>query len=267
MTSPKLSLETPNGRYYYDPARRGVQVPSITNIKDKKNIPGLKFWAARQAAQYAADNLTRLAALTPGEIYQLVKGAPFSKDSDRAKATATGDLVHSWIDNSIKGNPPTDEEVHAASITARHMWQQFLFFQKRYNPQWVCSEFTVWSERYGYAGTGDWGAWISKALVLGDTKTGNKLYPDMGMQLAALKNADYILMPDGTQQAMPPFSRCALLHVRPTFTRLVPVDHVDECFRAFLALKVVFDIDVQCGNQILVAAPKIQASTAAKEAA
>lgn len=260
MTAPALSVSTPFGRYYVDPSRRS-QVPSITNIKSKKGIDALKHWAANQAAEYAADNKDKLYGLTRDEVYTLVKQAPFSRTSSKAEASAIGDLVHGWIDHYIKnGTAPAQEEIQAASATASRMWRQFLAFEQYYKPQWLDSEFTVWSDKYGYAGTADWAALINSRLTLGDTKTGKSLYTDMGMQLAALASADYILEPDGTKRPLPAFERFGLLHVRPTFSRLVPVDNIKECFRQFLALKVVFDFDVNYGDKVLMQAPKIQAA-------
>jgi hypothetical protein len=258
MTAPALSVSTPFGRYYYNPARQ-TQVPSITNIKGKKSIDSLKYWAAKEAARYAADNIEKLYGLTPDEVFRLVKSAPFSNDSPRAESSAIGDLVHDWIDRYIKNDAPSADEVGAAAPTARHMWRQFSNFVQHYKPDWQDSEFTVWSERFEYAGTADWSARINGALVLGDTKTGKAIYPDYAMQLAALAKADYILEPDGSQRPLPKFERFGLLHVRPTFTRLVPVDLIDECFKQFLALKIVFDFDVQFSDAVLLPAPKLEA--------
>jgi len=258
MTAPALSINTPFGRYYYNPAKR-TQVPSITNIKGKKAIDGLKYWAANEAARYASENVGKLYGLTPDEIYRLVKTAPFARDSSKSSASAVGDLVHDWIDRYIKDDMPDEDEVAAAVPQARQMWRQFLFFTEHYKPDWVDSEFTVWSDEFEYAGTADWSARIGGTLVLADTKTGKNLYPDYGMQLAALAKADYILEADGSTRELPKFERFALLHVRPTFSRLAPVAYVDELFKQFLALKVVFDFDVAHADGVLQPAPKLQA--------
>ena len=57
------------------------------------------------------------------------------------------------------------------------MWRQFGGFLDKYKPQWVDSEFTVWSETHGYAGTADWAALLGKNLVLGDQKQVNLFTP------------------------------------------------------------------------------------------
>lgn len=268
MTDPVLSVKTANGRYYTHPGR-GKQVPSITNIKDLRNIPALKYWAAKEAANYAADNREKLAGLEREEVFQLVKSAPFAQSSTRAEASLVGDIVHEWIDQVIKG-VSTYENIDTAVYTgkdgaerqapqqARQMFRQFGGFLDRYKPKWVASEFTVWSDKHGYAGTADWAAYIGPALVLGDNKTGSGVYPDTAMQLAALGNADYILEPDGTEKELPKFERYAISHIRPRFSRLIPVEHTDEWFRAFLGLKTLFDTVINYEDSTLMFAPKIE---------
>jgi hypothetical protein len=265
LTDPALSIKTANGRYYAHPGK-GKQVPSITNIKDMKNIPALKYWAAKEAANYAADNLGKLSQLSREEAFQLIKSAPFAYSSTKAEASLVGDIVHEWIDRIIKGDSgfSTDSYVgkdgneHPSPLQAKQMWRQWGGFLDRYQPKWVASEFTVWSDAYGYAGTADWAAYISGSLVLGDNKTGQSVYPDTAMQLAALGNADFILEPDGTEKPLPKFDRFAISHIRPRFSRLIPVEHTDEWFKAFLGLKALFDAIVNYEDATLQFAPKIE---------
>jgi hypothetical protein len=254
MTAPALSVSTNNGRYYIHPKRR-KSVPSITNIKDVKSIPALKYVAARDAAGYAADNRAKLATLDRNEAFQLVKQAPFTF-TDESPARI-GDVVHDWIDRYIKGAPPGAQEINGAVITARHMWQRFGEFVGRYQPQFVDSEFTVWSDTHDYAGTGDLAMNIKGALILADTKTGKNVYPETGMQLAALAFADCILTTEGEEKPIPKFDRFAVLHLRPTSYQLIPVDNIEASFRAFLGLKAVFDWEVEYGDKTLGFSPRV----------
>lgn len=261
MTDPFLAISTPHGRYYKTDSRP-IAVPSVTNIINQKNKPAIPRWAARTAAEYAVDSYDRLHALERDEAVKLIKDSPFGK----SEASAIGDLVHGWVDGYIKtGVHPNNGdaiEYAGAPLTARRMWRQFEGFRDHYKPAFLDAEFTVWSDKYGYAGTADWSADLAGMLVLADTKTGKAAYPEVGMQLAALANADFILSSDGTEVPMPKWDRCAVLHLRPTFSRLIPVDHVDSCFRAFLGLKASFDHDVANGDSVLQYAPKIETQTA-----
>jgi hypothetical protein len=260
MTAPALSEPTPFGRYYGNP-NRPYKVPSITNIKDAKGINALKYWAAREAAEYAADNMDKLAPLARDEIVSLIKGAPFARSSARAESSRIGDVVHAWVDRWIKGEgPPAPDELAAEAPAARNMWRQFMAVITKYDPQFTMSEFTVWSDTYGYAGTADWAANVGGALVLGDTKTGKGVYEDTAMQLAALAKADIIIDTEGNETPVPQFERFAILHLRPTFARLIPVTHIDEAFKQFLGCKAIFDFNVEYHDKVLMFAPKIQAA-------
>ena len=248
-----MSVMTDNGRYYIHPSRR-KSVPSITNIKDIKSIPALKYAAARDAASYAADQRAKLATLEREEAFQLVRSAPFRRTPD--SPSAIGDIVHNWIDRFIKKEPVPPEEVSAAPVTARHTWEQFGRFVNRYAPEFTGSEFTVWSDVHDYAGTGDFSCRIGGGLVLVDTKTGKQAWPDMAIQLAALANADCILTPDGEENEMPAWDAYGVLHLRPASFALIPVYHIDAAFRAFLGLKAVFDWQVEFGDKTLGYAPR-----------
>jgi hypothetical protein len=272
LTDPKLAQNTARGRYYTHPGNMST-VPSITNIKDMKNIPGLKFWAAKECGNYAADNRAKLATLERDEVFQLVRNAPFAPKSKKNQSSTVGDVVHGWFDSHVKGEPVDGEtyidkegRTQQAPIQSRQMWRQVIGkggFVERYGPRFVESEFTVWSNAHGYAGTGDLAAYIGRYLVLIDHKTGNDVYPDVAMQLAALANADFILEPDGTERDIPPFEKFAVLHIRPRGYRLIPVDNIDAAFRAFLGLKEVFDWVVSYEEKTLLYAPKNEVRLAA----
>ena len=265
MTAPALSVPSPNGRMYRHPSKMS-EVPSITNIIGMKDKPALKWWAARQAAEFAANNLDTLKALSVQERIDLIKGAPFRGTKD---ASNVGSIVHDWIDQWIKGGSSplalsdsgqTNDAWGDAPWQARAMWAQFGALVRKYRPRFVFSEFTVWSDTHGYAGTADWAARIGSCYVLGDTKTGKGVYPEVGMQLAAIANADTIISPDGVETPIDKFDRFAVLHVRPRSASLIPVTGIDECFKALLGLRAVFDFQVNHSENVLGYAPKISAT-------
>jgi hypothetical protein len=271
LTDPKLAQSTSHGRFYTHPGSLR-SVPSITNIKEMKSIPGLKYWASRECGNYAADNRAKLAALDRDEVFQLVRNAPFAPKSKKNQSTLVGNVVHGWFDTMVKGGEVdgrtyTDKngQLQNAPLQSCQMWRQVVGrngFIERYKPRIIESEFTVWSNAHGYAGTGDLAAWIGNSLVLIDHKTGNDVYPDVAMQLGALANADFILEPDGEERPIPEFERFAVLHIRPRGYRLIPVDHIPEAFQAFLGLKAVFDWVIGYEETTLLYAPKIEAKAA-----
>lgn len=258
MTAPALSISTPHGRHYVRPGG-SKPLPSVTNIIGMKDKPGLPRWAAKMVAEFTADNLDTVSKIRDrAAVIDLLKGAPWRSSRNAADR---GDAVHTWVDRYVKGDAPTEEEVRAANRAEQGMWRQFLGITARYGIQYVQSEFTAWSDTHGYAGTADWMAKVGDVpLLLGDTKTGKNVYPEVGMQLAAIANADVLLEPDGTERPVPKFDRFAVLHVRPTFARLQPVTRIPECFKAFLALRQVFEWSSEVSDSVLEYSPKVESA-------
>ena len=253
MTDPALAFkdEQGRGRYYRRPSTQAA-VPSITNIMKQQNKPAINGSMVKKAAEYAVENRDRLAALTPAEQITLIKGSQYIK----SEASRIGDVVHDWVDRFVKGQPPSHEEVKAAGQTEQWMFDRFRRFNEYYKPQYTASEFTVWSDRYGYAGSGDLSFNIGGKHVLADTKTGTGIYPETAMQLAALANADIVLYPDGREEPLPKFDAYAILHIRPRSYTLAPVYKIEEAFETFLALKRVFDWTYGHANETIGYAPK-----------
>lgn len=260
MTNPVLAKSTSNGRFYVHP-RRQSEVPSITNVIGMKDKPALKYWAAKQTAIFAAQNVEVIAGLADEAArIDLIKGAPFRGTEGSAHR---GDIVHDWIDLYAKGKVQGVADLpgwNEADWQARSMWKQFIAFTKRYEPEWIMSEFTVWSDKHAYAGTGDWCAKIRGRVVFADTKTGNNVYPEVGLQLAAVTHADYVIAPNGDEKPIPKWDKCAVLHVRPRFTRLHPLNGIEGCFKAFLGLRDVFEWHVAESENVIGVARKVEAA-------
>jgi hypothetical protein len=232
------------GRIYENP-RTGATAVSITSVTKVKAKPAVEAWQLKKCGEYAADNIVELHGLLSGkeaaeleaarkQAVDLVRQAP---DEHTSKASSNGDLVHDAIDALYKTGELPD--TGSWSLTAKRMFRAFLKWNERYKPEYVDSEFTVWSEKYGYAGTADLALIIAGYLALIDSKTGNGTYPEVGLQLAALANADYIINPDGSTRPLPRFERFAVLHIRPTYVDLEPINYIDHCFTAFRALRNV----------------------------
>lgn len=252
MTAPKFAEDTQNGRYYFKPGRSDGGVPSVTNIKRRQNKPAINSFMVRKAAEYAVDSRERLAALTRSEQITLITKSQYEKTD----ASLHGDLIHDLIDRFVKGDAATHEEVQEQPQTVRWMWDSFLKFNSHYKPEYTGSEFTVWSHEHSYAGTADLSFTLGGYHVLCDTKSGKRPYPDTAMQLAALAHADTIITEDG-EKPNPHYDRYAILSVRPRGVRLVPVFKIEEAWECFLALKVVFDWELNCEDSTLGDAPKV----------
>jgi hypothetical protein len=259
MTDPALARPTEHGRFYHHP-RTAAEVPSITNITGMKFKPLFKA-GLKKAANYAADNRAMLANLDRDAVYTLVVNPPNAPN----EPSEVGTLVHGWIERFIKAKLTGNEadlvtagEAASAVNTARWMYQSFLAFDKHYKPEYTASEFTVWSNRYGYAGTADFSMRLGGTHVLVDAKTGKQPYPEVAMQLAAIAKADFVLAADGTESRLPAYDGYAVLHVRPRSATLHPVYRIEEAFQSFLGLKAVFDWNVHSAPASIGFAPQIK---------
>jgi hypothetical protein len=233
VTAPALATTGPAGHRVYTWA--GREFPSVTAIiKGGVPAPFLTQWAAKAAAEYAIANLDRLAALPPGQAVREVKRAPWRQ---RDQAADLGTAVHAVIEADASSHPrPT------LPAEARPWVAAFDQFAADHRPAWIASEATVFSRRYGYAGTLDAivGLTGRPGLVLLDVKTGRGVYPEAALQLAAYAHAEFIGRPDGAEVPLPPIDSGAVLHLRPAGYQLVPVPVGQAVLEAFLAALAVF---------------------------
>lgn len=224
MADPVLAVATSFGRFYAHPLT-GQRVPSVTNVIGCLDKPALVPWAAKMAAEYADRQWTVLTELGSEERITLIKSA-HRRESERAMGLGTA--VHDAIDHWCRDEPMPEWQPGVAS----HM-DQFVEFLEQRSPEFLANEFTVWNGTVGYAGTADFLAVINGRTTLVDVKTGKGVYPEAGLQLAALANAECIMLPDGSEAELPQVDIAAVLHVRPRSWALVPIADLDGCWEGF----------------------------------
>jgi hypothetical protein len=187
--------------------------------------PKLIGWAARMAADYAITNRNTLAGLPVREQVQRISTA---HERNAQKAADTGDTVHSLIECWATGQPFPATGVDAQA-------NRLIDFMLDSRPEFLENECTMWSRSHGYAGTADFIARIDGRTLLCDLKTGKNLHDEVGLQLAALAGADFIIREDGTEDPLPQIDGLAALHVRPRSWSLVEIRYSENCFQAFLS--------------------------------
>jgi hypothetical protein len=245
MSGPALAVtdEVTGYRKYIHP-QTGESVPSVTTIM--KSLPKQEVlvpWASRMSAEHADANWARLSTLPHRERVEEIKNAhQVYKD----KRGDVGDEVHALIDCWSKGTPfpevTTEVKQYARSFTK---------FMMSARPEFIENEVTLWSRKHGYAGTADFIARIDGRIVLGDVKSGRRLYPEVGIQLSALAHADFIIRVDGSEEPLPLIERMAGLHIRPRSWKLQYVNHGDLCFDCFLAAKTVMEWTDYVAEEVL----------------
>lgn len=243
MTKPALAKQMPDGsRRYYHPLT-GEIYPSVTTVLDVIAKPALIPWAARMAATYASDNWQELSELEPTVRIAEIKAA---HEREAGYAAEKGDVIHDLIDSWAKGTPGADYPKNLDSFV-----NQFISFMTTMRPVFLENEVTLLSRKHGFAGTCDWIAEIGGVTVLGDNKTGKKVYPEAALQLSALANCDCILRENGAEEMIPQFGKLMILHIRPRSWKLYEVTARVAAFQTFLAARNIWDWNNEIADESL----------------
>lgn len=219
--------------------------------------PWLGGWAAKQVAGYALQNRAKIEAMLDGAtddevtraveallvrdriprdvadpaaikaVYDLLKGSPWEK---RDAAGDRGTAVHHTIEAFLRDEPIPDGLTEDEYLCAMHVEE--LLKERRSKILGV--ELTVFSPRWGYAGTLDlWDIHDGVTWVL-DHKTSGAIYVEHAIQQAAYLNAEWAvvekaeignekwvgrLIPWGPSQAQ----RAGIVHVRPDGAEIHPL--------------------------------------------
>lgn len=229
MSAPLQSRMTANGRTYTDPLT-GDTFPSVTNILNVIDKPALIPWAARMAAEYAYDRRETLGVMDRAEYVDTVKTNWRRKRDDAADR---GTNVHAAVEEYLRSGGTLDADEWEPNVLA-HV-EQFQRFARDHRPTLRFVETTVYSPRYGYAGTLDMLADLhGRGLWLIDVKTGG-VWPEAALQLCAYRNADYLITgPPWERHDMPPVDGCAVLDLKPDRYDLVAVDTSADVLDAFV---------------------------------
>ncbi|MGW2708652.1 hypothetical protein ACWC4J_06620 [Streptomyces sp. NPDC001356] len=242
MTDPKWAVATERGRYYRDPAG-GPDLISITNALDSINKPALLPWGAGLVADEVIARpieIARRARTEPAALRRELVATP-REYAERAKNL--GSRIHNRAQAQVLGVPyPADPEVEPY---ARQLARWFRLWHVDLAEDVEATESTVLHRHYGYAGTGDLWVWLRsgqhrrRQLWLVDYKTSAKkpattVYNDQPLQLAALRHAPVLLLPDDREVEAPRVHRTALLNLRPRSHAFIPVPSGPAQFRAFL---------------------------------
>lgn len=195
--------------------------------------PALVQWAANCAADLACDEWDTLAELPLSERRKRLAKAP---DVKRNAAAAKGTRIHALAEPLAHG-----KQVDVPPELAGHV-ESCVRFLDEWEPETAYSEFSVYHDRYLYAGTGDLIADMRGQRWLLDWKTSaSGAYGDTAFQLAAYKYATHLLdtEPGAGDMVvkMPPVDQCGVVWLRGDGYDVYPY-HVDEAvFRQFLYIQ------------------------------
>lgn len=243
-------------------------IPGVTSTIDNLPKPFLKAWGQKLVAEAAVakhEQVGRLAAVDPDAAIDWLKKAP---NRFTAHAAKVGKIAHGYFEELALGNTlgKIDPEL-----------QPFVDHFKDYldtmQPEFLLLEEGIWSEEHDYAGTFDavaryndpsieiYNAELGENIPLvgvawQDNKTTRSgVHPEVGLQLAAYRYAEYILRPDGTCAKNRPGDFALVLHVRPEGWELIPVQAGKRELDVFLNLRSITDYTRTHNREII--EPKI----------
>lgn len=206
--------------------------------------PWLGSWAAKEVAEFAYSNRDAWTNLPETDAVKLLKGAPWSKRDD---AGDRGTAVHQALEAIVRGKPipdslATEDELDCA-IAAETFLNEFV-------GRFLASELTVYSPRWGYAGTFDLWCQDKEGIAwIIDFKTSASVYAEHAIQQAAYHNAEFAIVqkkacgsndeekwtgkiiPWGPSRSL----RLGILHIRPDGATLHPIRYTERLWTVFRA--------------------------------
>lgn len=254
MTNPKISTIKRGGSRLYVHPGSAEKVPGVTSVLNMLPKGFLKYWAAKSVAEFAVANLGSVVTLVAaGEHSAAVDMLKRSPDRDTAQAADKGTEVHDLFERLARG-----EEVGRIHPDLAPYVGIFKGFEKQFEPEFLFLEETVWSETHGYAGSFDFIAKVTdpdtgeRMTTIGDWKTTRSgVHAEVALQETAYKNADYIILPDGSKADIPHLDAGIVVHARPEGGQVVPARIDDELFAFFLALRQIWEWDRETSKNVL----------------
>lgn len=247
MTTPKVSTIKRGGSRFYVNPETSEKVPGVTSVLGMLPKDFLRYWAAKVVAEEALADLGSVVSIAmrdPQAAIDYLKRAP---DRNTGKAADTGTAAHDLFEKMARGQ--TLGRVHP---DLKPFVDHFGEFLEVAQPEMLFMEETVWSEEHAYAGSFDGFGVIQGERVWLDWKTTRSgIHPEVGLQLAAYRFADYIIREDGGRVPMPKADGGAVLHVRPEGWQLVPVKADEESFEVFLHLREIFRYEKEYKSSIV----------------
>jgi len=271
MTNPRHAEATDRGRYYTHP-QTGEQLVSVTNVLDTgMGKPALVPWAAKVVAEHSWDLLPAMVAAMLRKDCDakrvaeecgrcrpcLTKALKRQVTVVRESAADLGSRVHALAEAHVTGQQiaPIDGDDKAEPFV-----RQYERFLADYGVDLArdirAAELTVAYPGKGYAGTLDLivdlplaGFLTSEGGVVpaeGDerrpwivdiktstTRPAASVYDSHALQLAALRHAREMWLPDDTTAPMPRVAGAAVLNLRQRTYELVPLPADTPEVRAF----------------------------------
>lgn len=209
--STRLTVSRAGHAYALD----GSRIPSVTTITGKLDKPALKWWAAKEAATWAATHRDAVDVLGEDEW---IKQATAAHNRTRKLKADHGTDVHAYTRAVTRG-----EAVDVPDDLADEV-RQAVKFMDAWGVQEIAAERPCFNTAWRYGGTFDLLARMADGNTwLLDWKTGTGPYPEWSLQGVGYASCDTYQDDDGNDQPMPTVDRVGFVMLSPAGWDLVPV--------------------------------------------
>lgn len=241
---PRNATTSKSGSRFY--TWRGDRFWSVTTILNGGiPKPVLVNWAKKFVAEYAVDHFAALTELVKtGDREGAVAWLKDSPYRDRDRAADIGTQVHAAAEAHRLGRP-----MPPWPLEIKPRMEAFAAWMEDFQPRFEAVEASVYHREQHYAGTLDAIVVVGGQRIVLDYKTARTgIYPEVALQLAAYRHAEFIAMPDGTEAPMPRTDGAAALWLPddPAKTKsgrpydFIPVLADRQIYRAFLYAREVY---------------------------
>lgn len=241
-------------RLYIHPVT-GEFIPGVTSTIDNLPKPFLKAWGQKLVAQEAVAKRIQFNNLADADEEAAVNWLKTAPNRFTAHAAKVGKISHGYMEDLALGNTVDTSQEDPDVIAIVDHFKDYL---DTIQPEFLLLEEGVYDETHDYAGTFDAVARYNRPdLVIRDSfgvesplvgvawqdnkTTRSGVHPEVGLQLAAYRHAEYIIREDGTLIKNKPGDFALVLHVRPEGWELVPVEAGIEELEVFIHLRAITD--------------------------
>jgi hypothetical protein len=164
----------------------GQIIPSVTGICRVIDKSGpLMWWAVGQCLEYVEENLGKFERMDEVEFKQFWHDAHRAHFRASKTATDIGHLAHEWIEKYLVG----DEQPMPRNKQLRSTVESWLRWADKHKLTPYDTEFKIYSQEHGYAGTCDYDGMVGVERSIVDWKTGKAVYPEHRFQTVAYMDA------------------------------------------------------------------------------
>jgi hypothetical protein len=224
------------GLVFYPTSHRykldGQWVPGVTTILGVLDKPAIPKWAAKQVAEYVADNpdgVDELRTLGRNPMVYALKEIPWAK---RDTAAARGTAFHEYAERIING-----EEVDVPEAQVPLVENCLRFFED-YDITPTLVEATVGSREHRYAGKVD----LIANDAIWDYKSGKAVYPRTALQLVGYGFAEFY-GEQGDEHPLPTIQAAYGVHIREDDYDVIPLRYGPDVFEEFLTIRRAYDVN------------------------